>query len=74
MSKHIRTITRIAESEGLSVLDVTQNGHLHFKAAAKDGRTKRVTISVSPSDHRVITNIRKTFRQFAKNVGPLASA
>ena len=64
LKKDVRKLLKDAESKGCIVF----RGKRHYKVRCPEGR--QITVSSSPSDHRVLHKIRKDFRKVGIMLNP----
>lgn len=68
MGKRERDLVQLVESTGLAVTSVAINGRTHYELAvrAPDGRERKFTTALTPSDRRGALNFRSDCRKFLK--------
>ena len=72
MSQRLEHIeAAIDEAKALGVAIEVHRGPKHYIATLtrKDGVTRKTALSVSPSDHRVCHNVRKSIRRLVASMG-----
>jgi hypothetical protein len=65
---HIKEVRQIAESVGLTVISVEQNGHIKMVCETVEGRRFAYFTSYSPGDNRANKNLRADLRRYAMGV------
>ena len=70
MSKRQRELVQLVESEGLQVVSIGLNGRTHYELAVRttDGRERKFTTALSPSDRKGNLNFRTDVRKFVRGV------
>ena len=70
MSKRKREIVSLVEAEGLQVVSIGLNGRTHYELAvrAADGRERKFTTSLTPSDRKSNLAFRTDVRKFVRGV------
>ena len=61
-TKHGRTVKRMLEDEGYEILDWHVGRHYRIRLR-RAGVEFKLTVSISPSDHRVLHQIRTQLKQ-----------
>ena len=64
----IKEVRQIAESVGLTVISVEQNGHIKIVCETVEGRRFAYFTALTPGDHRANKNMRADLRRYAMGV------
>jgi hypothetical protein len=61
--KALRDYKRLAKAEGLRVVDVRINGHVHMTLESPTGGSVVIHAAATPSDWRALRNVRAFMRR-----------
>lgn len=65
--KHVKEIVKFSEHLGLRAeAKMSNSTHIWIHLTDKVGRSYRVLMSVSPSDHRALKNCQSIIKRFAR--------